>query len=202
MTPIYIHKNKLELLSVEECDLWILQQLKHESWYGTHNITITNEYLQKEWFQSNSLSKDNFTFIIRDPNAKDDMNPKIGLYKISNIDWINRQYDSAHDVFIHARGKKYGKPVLEIGVDFGFEVLNMNRLNTEVLENNLASLKCAEYVGFQVEGRKRNCIYKCGDYLDSICMGIIKEDWINLDRVKNYDNICNISYQPKNDISN
>ena len=28
----------------------------------------------------------------------------------------------------------------------------------------------------------------------------IKEDWINLDRIKQYGGICNISYQPKNDL--
>jgi len=36
--------------------------------------------------------------------------------------------------------------------------------------------------------------------LNSIHIGILKEDWINLDRIKQYGGICNISYQPKNDL--
>ena len=125
-------------------------------------------------------------------------NEIVGLYKIQNIDWINRKYDSAHDVFINHRGKGYSKPVLEAGVDFGFEVLNMNRIDTEVIENNIASLKSALWVGYIEEGIKRKCIHKCGEYLDSITLGILKDEWVNLSRVKNYQGICNISYLPKN----
>ena len=81
------------------------------------------------------------------------------------------------------RGKGYGKTVLEAGVDFGFEILNMNRIDTEVLENNFASMKTALYVGYVKEGIKRKAIHKCGEYLDSIVLGILKEDWSILDRV-------------------
>ena len=35
-------------------------------------------------------------------------------------------------------------------------------------------------------------------YLNSIILGILKEEWLELERVKNYKGICNVSYQPKN----
>ena len=75
----------------------------------------------------------------------------------------------------------------------------MNRIDGEILENNLASIKSAEYAGFKHEGIRRKAIHKCGEYLNSIHIGIIKEDWINLARIKEYGGICNISYLPKND---
>jgi RimJ/RimL family protein N-acetyltransferase len=127
-------------------------------------------------------------------------NNKVGLYKIQNIDWINRKYDSAHDIFEEYRGKGFSKPVLECGIDLGFEVLNMNRIDGEILENNVASIKSAEYAGFKHEGVRRKSIHKCGEYLNSIHIGILKEDWVNLERIKEYGGICNISYQPKNDL--
>ena len=74
----------------------------------------------------------------------------------------------------------------------------MNRIDTEVLENNLASLKSAIWVGYVEEGLKRKCIHKCGEYLNSIVLGILKEEWLELERVKSYKGICNVSYQPKN----
>lgn len=190
---MYIHKNGIKLEKIEEHDLPLLQYLKNESWFGTHNISFVNSLDQKKWFESLNPLK---SLILKAIDIK--TNEVIGLYKIQNIDWFNRKYDSSHDVFENHRGKGYSKPILEAGVDFGFEVLNMNRIDTEVIENNIASLKSALWVGYIEEGKKRKCIHKCGEYLDSIVLGILKDEWVNLDRVKNYQGICNVSYQPKN----
>lgn len=190
---MYKHKNGITLKKLEKEDLSLLKNLKNESWFGTHNTTFVNDIDQIRWFESLNSSKNLFLIVY-----KSDTDEKIGLYKIQNIDWVNRKYDSAHDVFETHRGKGYSKPVLEAGVDFGFEVLNMHRIDTEVLENNLASYKTALYVGFVQEGVKRKCIYKCGEYLDSNFLGIILDEWKALERVKNYGGICNVSYTPKN----
>jgi RimJ/RimL family protein N-acetyltransferase len=192
---MYKHKNGMTLKKLENEDLLILKNLKNESWFGTHNISFVNNNDQENWF--NSLNANKNLFLIA---YKTETNEKIGLYKIQNIDWINRRYDSAHDVFENERGKGYSKPLLEAGIDFGFEVLNMNRIDTEVLENNLASYKTAMFVGFIQEGIKRKCVHKCGEYLDSNFLGILRDDWKQLERVKNYNGVCNISYKPKNKI--
>ena len=191
---MYIHKNGLTLRKLERGDLKLLKELKNESWFGTHNINFVNDLDQERWFEQLNSST---TLILKAYNIKGDT---VGLYKIQNIDWVNRKYDSAHDIFKEHRGNGYSKPVLEAGVDFGFEVLNMNRIDTEVLENNIASLKSALWVGYIEEGRKRKCIHKCGEYLDSIFLGILKEDWCKLERVTQYKGVCNSSYQPKNTI--
>lgn len=190
---MYKHKNGITLIKLEQDDLELLKSLKNESWFGTHNISFVNNSDQLKWF--NSL--DSYKNLILIALNNDD--EKIGLYKIQNIDWVNRKYDSGYDVFKEFRGLGYSKLVLEAGVDFGFEILNMNRIDTEVLENNLASLKSITWVGFIKEGVKRKCIHKCGVYLDSIFLGMLKEEWINLDRVKSYGMICNLSYTPKNE---
>lgn len=190
---MYIHKNGIILSKIEKSDLPLLKELKNESWFGTHTINFLNDLDQERWFTN--LNSQN-TLILKATNL---LGENIGLYKIQNIDWVNRKYNSAHDVFKSQRGKGYSKPVLEAGIDFGFEVLNMNRIDTEVIENNIASLKSALFVGFIEEGRKRNCIHKCGEYLDSIILGILNNEWKELDRVKNkYEGICNQSYTPKN----
>lgn len=190
---MYKHKNGMTLKKLENEDLLILKNLKNESWFGTHNISFVNNNDQESWFNSLDANKNLFLIV-----CKTETNEKIGLYKIQNIDWVNRRYDSAHDVFENERGKGYSKPLLEAGIDFGFEVLNMNRIDTEVLENNLASYKTAMFVGFIQEGVKRKCVHKCGEYLDSNFLGILRDDWKHLKRVKNYNGVCNISYKPKN----
>jgi len=191
LITMYKHKNGITLLKIESEDLPILKDLKNESWFGTHNISFVNSMDQERWFSSLDSSK---SLILKALNQSGDM---VGLYKIQNIDWVNRRYDSAHDVISDHRGQGYSKPVLEAGIDFGFEVLNMNRIDTEVLENNIASLKSALWVGFVKEGIKRRCIHKCGQYLDSIFLGILREDWVSLSRVVDMSGLCNISYVPK-----
>jgi RimJ/RimL family protein N-acetyltransferase len=189
---MYKHKNGITLRKLELDDLDKLQRLKNESWFGTHNISIINKVEQRNWFENINSNKNIFLIAVDEDKKQD-----VGLYKIQNIDWYNRKYDSAHDVFEEYRGNGYSKPILEAGVDFGFEILNINRIDTEVLENNIASLKSALYVGFIQEGIKRKSIHKCNEYLDSIFLGILREDWIQL-RKEKYNGICNNSYIPKN----
>lgn len=202
---MYKHKNGIILRKLEKEQLPRLKGLKNESWFGTHNISFVNDLDQERWFDSLDSSKNLILVVstIRDKQTGGGIPYKsevvIGLYKISNIDWINRRYDSGHDIFEAERGKGYCKPLLAAGVDFGFEVLNMNRIDTEVLENNIASLKCSLYAGFEEEGRKRKCVHKCGEYLDSIFLGVLRNDWSKLKRVEEYNGVCNLSYTPKND---
>lgn len=188
---MYKHKNGIILRKLEKQDLDILKYLKNESWFGTHNTIFVNSVDQENWF--NSLDSNKTLILIAVLNGV-----AVGLYKIQNLDWINRKYDSAHDVFESHRGKGYSKLVLQAGIDFGFEVLNVNRIDSEVLENNQASYKSAISVGFMQEGIKRNCIYKCGTYLNSYVIGILRSDWEQLNRIKEMGGICNLSYTPKN----
>ena len=74
----------------------------------------------------------------------------------------------------------------------------MYRIDTEVLENNIASQKIILKTGFTQEGVRRKAVHKCGTYLDSNVYGLLKEDWKELSRVKKYGGICNESYKPKN----
>jgi len=188
---LYKHKNKTIFKKADYSDAGLLKDLKDESWFGTHKTTIVNNINQMDWIEKVSNSTTDLYLLAYNQAAS-----PIGIYKISNIDWINRSYDSAHDIFKQYRGNGYGKLVLEAGVDFGFEVLNMHRMDTEVLANNIASYKNAIYAGFSKEGFKRKAVYKCNEWLDSITMGILKEDWLKLPRVKNMNGCCNLSYTP------
>lgn len=190
---MYEHKNGLRLRKIEEEDLSLLKELKDESWFGTHTVSIINMTDQLNWFKKITIDRDNLMLI-----AMEGKKP-IGLYKIANIDWVNHHYNSAHDVFKEHRGYGYGYKVLEAGVDFGFEVLNMHRIDTEVLANNIASHKTALFAGFVPEGTRREAVHKCGEWVDSNFYGLLYEEWLKLERVKECKGCCNLSYQPKDE---
>ena len=189
---MYEHKNGLTLRKIEKEDLKLLKELKDESWFGTHNIAIINMADQEIWFNKITQNVNHNIIMIAEQGDQ-----PIGLYKISDIDWLNRHYNSAHDVFKKHRGLGLGYKVVEAGVDFGFEVLNMHRIDTEVLANNVASHKTVLFAGYVLEGTRREAVHKCGKWIDSNFYGVLYEDWIQLDRVKAYGGCCNRSYQPK-----
>jgi hypothetical protein len=183
---MYKHKNTTILKKLERTDLPMLKELKDESWFGTHTTAIVNMDDQIKWFES--LSNSSLILVV---------NGNVGLIKITQIDWMNRRCYFAYDVFSKYRGKGYGKKIVEAGVDFIFEILNMNRIECEVLANNLASLKCIRSVGFKEDGIKEKCIFKCGRWIDNVLFGLPQMDWSLSDRVIEMDKICNLSYIPK-----
>ena len=189
---MYLHKNDILLRKMEESDLDDLFALKQESWFGTHNVAVINTTDQKKWFDEMSNSNTNL-YLIGLSESK-----KVGVYKMTNIHWINRSYELALDTFKMHRGQGYGWGVLEAGIDFGFEILNMRRVSTEILASNEKSLSIESvFEGSVQEGIKRKAVYKCGSYIDSIMYGMLREEWANSERVKKYNGICNQSYVPK-----
>jgi RimJ/RimL family protein N-acetyltransferase len=191
----YLHKNEIGFRKLEETDLPKLKELKDESWFGTVNTACLNMYDQIRWFESISNDKSSLYFIIRTgsvtyrvPGSKD-----IGFYGITDINNVNRSCSFTHSLFKDYRGKGYGLLSLCAAIDMTFEVFNLRRIDTWILENNCAEISIVGNVGFVEEGIKRKAIYKCGEYLDCKLFGLLREDW-----EKTYDDICNKSYKPKN----
>jgi RimJ/RimL family protein N-acetyltransferase len=199
----YAHKTDLAFRKVEESDLEVLKFLKDESWFGTHQNTLVNSRDQHRWFDSITVNPNALTLMAHDLKGRKAFlqnvaqSAPIGVFKITGIDWKNQTCDVGWDVFWYARGVGFGSLLVQAGVDFTFEVLNLRRVDCEILENNLASSKCALSAGFVHEGVRREAVLKCGDRLNSHVLGILHSDWINLDRVKKMEGICNISYKPK-----
>jgi RimJ/RimL family protein N-acetyltransferase len=188
---MYEHKNGLRLRKIEYDDLKELKELKDESWFGTHKIAIVNMDDQRIWY--NKIRRDSSVLVMVAERNK----TAIGLYKLSNIDLMNRSCDIGWDIFKKYRGEGEGYRLVESGVDFTFEILNIHRISTEILINNIASRKIVERMSFVLEGTRREAVHKCGEWIDSNFYGILYDDWLQLDRVKAYGGCCNKSYTPK-----
>lgn len=165
---------KVKLSKAGAEDLRALLQLKKESWYGTHHVSILNFEDQQRWF-------DNLDHHPHAPKslvliAEDELGVKFGVVKLQ-LDWVNRVADLGWDIFEEYRGKGCCAPLSRAGCAFCFDLLNMNRISAEILETNYASLHCAAKVGFVEEGRKRQAVWRFDRYIDSIVVGVLKKDW-------------------------
>lgn len=155
---------------IEEHHLNDFKDLKDESWLMTHQKSIINMADQQKWFD----------------HMDDDLNcPKnlvlavlkgiilIGCYKVFHVDYINRSADVGWDLLKRYRGKSYGKAIVAGGANFCFDILNLRRLNAEIIATNIPSQKCAEATGFVLEGVNREAVHKPEGYVDSQFWGLL-----------------------------
>jgi RimJ/RimL family protein N-acetyltransferase len=73
--------------------------------------------------------------------------------------------------------KGYGSEATRMALDYGFGTLNLNRVQLEVLEHNVAGIRAYEKAGFRREGVMRQHHYVDGAYVDTLVMGILRSEW-------------------------
>lgn len=185
----YRHKNGIGFRKLEESDLEQLKSLKDDSWSSTVNTTCVNMADQKNWFNAVNSDKTCLYFIIYDGLP----GKPIGLYGITEINVFNRSCSFTHSLFVEARGQGLGNKSLQAATDMIFEVFNMRRIETWILETNLTEIKVAKNTDFILEGFKREAIYKCGKYINCGLYGLLRKEWENSERVQAFNGGCNKS---------
>ena len=78
--------------------------------------------------------------------------------------------------------KGYGTEAITLMLKHCFDTLNLNRVMLQVYKNNPRAIRCYEKSGFQHEGALRQAIYQNGMYHDLLNMGILKEEWDQLNK--------------------
>jgi len=68
----------------------------------------------------------------------------------------------------------YGTDTMRTACRFGFEMMNLHRIELEVIDGNDRARHVYEKVGFRVEGCRRQAHYKFGRYHDVVVMGLLE----------------------------
>jgi len=193
---MYDHKDGIRLRKLHKGDLHALLGLKQESWWGTHGTLVVNLDDQVRWYENISqnelfmAAEKLWSGTEQQPNYK-----LIGVACYTDIDWYSRTLNISGSVLKENRQDHLVKPAFSAGLDFAFEILNMQRVGAEVLESNPAAQALEiGHLGFVVEGRRRRAVYKSGRYYDSIQLGLLREEWEVQERVKAYEGICNKNF--------
>jgi len=134
-----------------------------------------NSEVDNKWFD-NYMQNRNTN--VRCAITKIDDDKILGLVSLTNIDFINRCAE--FHIMIgdkQNRGKGIGYFATTEILNHAFYNMNLNRVELEVLENNIPAIKLYEKIGFKQEGIKRKAIYKNGEFIDVIIMAILKEDY-------------------------
>ena len=73
------------------------------------------------------------------------------------------------------QNKHYGREAIEEMIEYGFNKMNIKRINIVVFENNIKAIKCYESVGFKKYRTKFNVKDGIGTITNNIYMKIEKE---------------------------
>jgi UDP-4-amino-4,6-dideoxy-N-acetyl-beta-L-altrosamine N-acetyltransferase len=102
----------------------------------------------------------------------------VGLANIYQLDRQNRRcYWAFYVADLSARGKGVGSFAGYFVLRHVFDELHLNKLCSEVLHFNEASVRMQERLGFQQEGLLREHIIKAGEAFDVVALAILRKDW-------------------------
>jgi RimJ/RimL family protein N-acetyltransferase len=76
-----------------------------------------------------------------------------------------------------ARGKGYGTELSALLCDIAFLECNAHKFSTTVYGYNEASYHRYEKLGFKLEARLRDEVYRMGRYWDVLTYGLLREEW-------------------------
>ncbi|KWO35533.1 GNAT family acetyltransferase [Burkholderia sp. MSMB1459WGS] len=76
-----------------------------------------------------------------------------------------------------ARGNGYMKEALSAAIDYGFETMQINRVEAQVHVQNASSIHTLETLGFLREGYQRQAGYWRGSYHDLLQFSLLREEF-------------------------
>lgn len=89
-------------------------------------------------------------------------NQMIGSIQIHTKDLLNNNCKIGYIIGYQYSRKGYGKEALKEVIDFAFNTLNFHRIEANIAEQNIASIKLAESLGMNFESMKKES-YKISD---------------------------------------
>jgi RimJ/RimL family protein N-acetyltransferase len=77
-------------------------------------------------------------------------------------------------------GRGYATEAARTMVDFGFRELDLHRISSWCIADNVASARVLEKTGLRLEGRLRENEHFKGRWWDTLLFGVLREEWDDL----------------------
>jgi len=132
---------------------------------------------EEDWFENLKNWQDTIFFSIV-VSEEDSSEKLIGNCGIHNINWKNRVGEvgiAIGEKQYHNKG--FGTEAMELLLEYGFNTVNLNRIELFVYDYNTRAINMYKKLGYTEEGRKRQFIWNKGKYHDAIMMGMLAEEW-------------------------
>jgi RimJ/RimL family protein N-acetyltransferase len=77
------------------------------------------------------------------------------------------------------RGRRFGTDTVRTLCRFGFQMMNLHRIELDVFADNERAIRVYEKVGFRREGLRRDAYFSHGRYRDIVVMGLLEGELID-----------------------
>lgn len=171
--------HKVGIISVrnpEPRDLDALWRFKNDPEVANQLVGFSGGYSQQDlvdWMEYHRKVPNEYLRVIA--NEDDQCIGHVGLYEVDH-----RVRSADFGILIGDRnywGKGHGYNLTRWSLDYGFRMLNLNRIQLDVLANHSQAIRLYEKCGFQIEGRRRQAQFKEGEYVDIVFMGVLRSEW-------------------------
>jgi RimJ/RimL family protein N-acetyltransferase len=146
---------------------------------STGTYFASKDYVKK-WIEDKIFSKSDIYLAVCDK----DNEIIIGYLSINNIDFRNRKAEWGGMIIGDKNywGKGVGTEAARLMLKFVFEELNINLFWAFWIEENYASIKIGEKIGFKKIGLLPQSIYKNNKYHNQLIMYMLKDDYLNIEK--------------------
>lgn len=166
-----------------------LRAFRAEDFHTTHkwriDDEITNTLVGRKYFVSQDYEKKWISDSIFSPGNSvklavcvKESELHIGNVYLDNIDTFNQ--NAMFSLMIGNKdwwGKGVGTELTLLMLYHGFYEMNLKRIYSYQLENNIGSIKVHKKCGFVHEGTLRKAVFKHGELVNLNLMGIVKEEF-------------------------
>ena len=153
------------------------------NWFTYDNVQLINSY---DLFVHSSLNfiEESFKrfssstcqgFFIYDKRSKQ----FLGTLKLDKIDMFRRSTEIGLMIGESSfQGKQVGTQVMQLIIDYSFNVLGLHRIWGGTSEYNKGMITLFKKYNFTEEGRFKDANYISGKYSDNIYFGLIKKEYV------------------------
>jgi ribosomal-protein-alanine N-acetyltransferase len=102
----------------------------------------------------------------------------IGLFGFNRWDRYHNRAEIGYDLTRAHWGNGFASEALGAMLRFGFDRMQLHRVDAETIADNWESVRLLEKLGFQCEGRRREYSWEDdGTYHDSAIYGLLRQDF-------------------------
>ena len=138
---------------------------------------FVSEAYEKKWVENTIFNSKDVKLAI----CLKENNKYIGNVYMTNIDEINRSCHS--HILIGDKeywGKGYAREALMKAIEYMFKERNIHRIQANVLESNMQSLKMHKKCGYVIDGLLRKSVFKDGRYQNQYVLSLLKEEFLKI----------------------
>jgi len=155
---------------MHDAEFMRLMELKPVRPLSPAAVKAQYEAIEREMVEEQNL----FYFTVR--TRSDDR--LIGKALIEYVDWSNGNgYIRLGIGEPESRGKGYGSQVLCLLLRFAFDELNLSHVTAVVPAYNRGAVRLFQKFDFMEEVRRRNALYRDGEFWDVIGFGLLNAEW-------------------------